>query len=183
MVNILEMSNEEYKSKCKEITIRYGRHETPFGECLIGITGVEKAVCFFWFVDDNFDECLEILRKEWPQAKLSEDQTDTAKIAKQMFSNVEREKLSVLLRGTEFQIKVWKALMKIPPGEVTTYSKIAEEIGHPTGIRAAGTAMKNNRIGLLVPCHRVTAKNGVNKYTWGSDRRTKIMEFEKQKKW
>lgn len=182
MVRSVVMTPEEYKTKCEEMTIYYGRHETPFGECLVGITGAEKSVCFLWFIDNNFDECFETLRAEWPKAKLSEKQSDTASIVEEIFSNGEREKLSVLLRGTEFQVKVWKALMKIPPGEVSTYSEVAKEIGHSSSIRAAGTAMKNNRIGFLVPCHRVTSKTGVNKYRWGSERRDKIMEFEKQQK-
>jgi len=171
----------EFKSGGAGITIRYGFHETPFGRGLVGQT--ERGICRFEFVDAaDPAQLLERLQSAWPEARLCEDQTASGAVVDQMF--VRREtgtgaELKLLLRGTNFQLKVWQALLRIPEGRIASYGFLAGQLGCPGASRAVGTAVGQNPIGYLIPCHRVLRQSGaLGGYRWGLERKTAILGRE-----
>lgn len=168
----------EYKSRGAGVTIRYGLHYTPFGECLIATT--ERGICHLGFVQNSEGDAIDNLAADWEQAEMIEDYRSTAPLAARIFSDGQSDSpLKVHLRGTNFQIKVWEALINVPLGNVTTYEKIATEIGHPKALRAVGTAVGHNPIAVLVPCHRVIRKAGeFGNYRYGSARKKALLTKE-----
>ena len=152
----------EYKSRGAGVTIRYGIHPTPFGKCLIATT--DRGICHLGFVQTSEGDAIDKLVEGWKQAQMIEDHKSTVHLIKPIFDlqyGVRRdEPLRVHLRGTNFQLKVWEALLQIPVGAVTTYEGIAERIGKPGASRAVGTAIGHNPIAVLIPCHRVIRKAG-----------------------
>lgn len=171
---------QEFKSEGKGLDISYGFHSTPFGECFIAIT--ERGICGMAFVDDNSrNEQLIMLAKKWHFAQIRENTEVTSKYVGQIFQpNLSSlEKLPLLVQGTNFQLKVWEALLSIPQGAVTTYQQIAESIGNPKAVRAVGTAVGDNPIAYLIPCHRVIRKEGIlGEYRWGSTRKKALVGWE-----
>src|SRR5512146_1309610 len=125
----------QYKSRGAGLTIRYGLHPTPFGECLIGLT--ERGICHLGFVQDGEGDAIDALVAEWAQARMVEDQRATAPLIEPIFDVGRRSghPLYLHLRGTNFQIKVWEALLRIPAGQVTTYGQLAARIGQPAASR------------------------------------------------
>jgi AraC family transcriptional regulator, regulatory protein of adaptative response / methylated-DNA-[protein]-cysteine methyltransferase len=168
----------EYKSGGAGLTIRYGIHPTPFGKCLIATT--ERGICNLSFVDSSEGRTIDNFVEDWKLAKLNEDYTATAPLITRIFSDLETgSPLRLHLRGTNFQIKVWEALMTIPTGVVTTYEHIAAQIGNPNALRAVGTAVGHNPIAYLIPCHRVIRKSGeYGNYRYGSARKKVILAKE-----
>jgi len=170
-VNTEAVSPGEYKSRGEGVTIRYGIHPTPFGKCLIATT--ERGICHLGFVQTSEGDAIDNLVADWKQATMIEDYKSTAHLIKPIFDlqyGVRRaEPLRVHLRGTNFQLKVWEALLQIPFGSVTTYESIAERIGKPSATRAVGTAIGHNPIAVLIPCHRVIRKVGeFGNYRYGT---------------
>ena len=170
-VNTEAVSPGEYKSRGEGVTIRYGIHPTPFGKCLIATT--ERGICHLGFVQTSEGDAIDNLVADWKQATMIEDYKSTAHLIKPIFDlqyGVHRaEPLRVHLRGTNFQLKVWEALLQIPFGSVTTYEGIAERIGKPSATRAVGTAIGHNPIAVLIPCHRVIRKVGeFGNYRYGT---------------
>jgi len=171
----------EFKSGGVGITIRYGFHETPFGRGLVGLT--ERGICRFEFVDAaDPAQRLERLQSAWPKARLREDQAASGAVVEQMFARRGTgagTEMKLLLRGTNFQLKVWQALMRIPEGCITSYGFLAEQLGCPGASRAVGTAVGQNPIGYLIPCHRVLRQSGeLGGYRWGVERKTAILGRE-----
>ncbi|KAK0162605.1 hypothetical protein PV327_006371 [Microctonus hyperodae] len=178
-MNLNEYNNAVNLSKFKII---YGIHSSPFGNCLIGVTDDQIAICHLWFFDNLSDVCLKIMEDEWPGIELIEDKSVTNEIIKSIFSDVD-DNVSIFLKGTDFQINVWEALMNIPKGNTVTYSDVAGMIENPKAIRAVATAIASNRIGYLVPCHRVFPKNNSNtKFRWGVQRKFAMLNYEKATK-
>ena len=180
-VNTEAVSPGEYKSRGEGVTIRYGIHPTPFGKCLIATT--ERGICHLGFVQASEGDAIDNLVKDWEHATMIEDHKSTAHLIKPIFDlkySVHRsEPLRVHLRGTNFQIKVWEALLQIPAGTVTTYEGIAERIGKPGATRAVGTAIGHNPIAVLIPCHRVIRKVGdFGNYRYGSLRKKALLVRE-----
>src|SRR5690606_8010830 len=141
------------------LTIRYGIHPTPFGKCLIATT--ERGICHLGFVEGGEGTSIDHLADHWKQAVMIEDYRATAPLVTRIFSSgMPDTPLKLHLRGTNFQIKVWEALLNIPAGAVTTYEHIAAQIGRPKAVRAVGTAVGDNPIAYLIPCHRVIRKSG-----------------------
>lgn len=178
-VNTEAITPGEYKSRGAGLTIRYGLHPTPFGQCLIGVT--DRGVCHLSFVEQNEGEAIDELVAEWKQARMIEDHQATASLVEPIFdlSRRSHEPLTVHLRGTNFQIKVWEALVRIPAGSVTTYQRIAEQIGQPHATRAVGTAVGHNPIAVLIPCHRVIRKLGeFGNYRYGAARKKALLAQE-----
>jgi AraC family transcriptional regulator of adaptative response/methylated-DNA-[protein]-cysteine methyltransferase len=181
-VNCEAMSPGEYKQKAKGLIIDYGFHPSPLGECFIAVT--DRGLCAVSFIDkDDQKECLEDFRKTWKNAKLNQDQEKTGKYVAQIFSSTGSRKkeasLNLVCKGTNFQIKVWEALLKIPSGKVVTYGAIAKMIGHPKAVRAVGTAVGKNPIAYLIPCHRVIREAGhLGGYRWGIARKRAILGME-----
>ncbi len=180
-VSIEGVTPQEYKSMGQGLEIQYGFHATPFGECLIGLT--EKGICALSFVEaDNRQEELEALANKWPAATLFYAPQPTATVVQQLFAQQQPGKIHLWLQGTNFQLKVWEALLKIPQGAVTTYQHIATQLQNPGAVRAVGTAIGNNPVAWLIPCHRVIRKEGqVGQYHWGSTRKKAILGYEMSK--
>lgn len=175
------VSPGEYKSRGAGVTIRYGIHPSPFGKCLIATT--ERGICRLSFVQTSEGDAIDSLVEEWRQAKVIEDYKATAPLVRPIFDlqyGVRRgEPLKVYLRGTNFQLKVWEALLQIPPGAVTTYEGLAERIGMPRAARAVGAAVGHNPIAVLIPCHRVIRKVGdFGNYRYGAPRKKALLARE-----
>lgn len=156
--------------------IIYSVTDTIFGKCLIGVS--ENKVCFLSFVDKtNKKVCEEKIIKIWPDAELKENNVLINKFATKIFKG--NFKSEVLLKGSDFEKKVWKALLEIPYGETVTYKKIASLVGSPNASRAVGTACGKNHIPYIIPCHRVLATNGkLGGYNGGLPLKQKMLHYE-----
>jgi len=171
----------EYRNKGKGLSIRHGVHDTPFGRLFIART--PRGVCRAAFVDDG-DEAAQLdrLLEVWPFAALERDAEATADIAALLSAPVRdlQRPLSLHVAGTNFQIAVWRALLRIPPASAVTYSQIAEAVGSPRAVRAAGSAIGANPVALLIPCHRVIQQTGgLGGYRWGAARKQAIQVWER----
>ena len=171
----------QYKALGSGLEIAYGLHRSPFGECLLALT--ERGLCGLAFVDDADPEApLRDLRRRWPRARFSEDRERTAAMSRRVFAasgEQDRVAIPLLLKGTNFQIKVWEALLRIPPGAVTSYQRLAETIENPAASRAVGAAVGANPIAYVIPCHRVILSSGVfGNYRYGAQRKKAILGWE-----
>jgi AraC family transcriptional regulator of adaptative response/methylated-DNA-[protein]-cysteine methyltransferase len=180
-VNLEAMSPGEFKAGGAGLQIHYGIHDTLFGKALIATN--TRGVCGLHFLDTADQLAAEqILRQSWPNAEITHDIKATQILCDLIFdSSISREQkpLTLLVKGTNFQIQVWRALLKVPFGGVTTYQSVAEMIGRPTATRAVGTAVGNNPIGYLIPCHRVIRASGeLGGYRWGLERKSTILGWE-----
>ncbi len=181
-VNFTAMTPGEYKQQGAGLEIVYGFHTTPFGECLLAMT--ERGICALRFVGvDGPDALLAELQAEWPGAKFVAKPKATAVSVKRLFAEQgsadEKRPFHLLLRGTNFQVQVWQALLKIPPGTLVTYQDVANLLGKPKATRAVASAIARNPIGYLIPCHRVISKVGrAHKYRWGSARKKAMLGWE-----
>jgi len=157
------------------LTIAWGVHETPLGDALIAVT--RRGVCALRFVSAAADGATlsAELEREWPNATFIVDDAATRAVATSVNERMRgrtEQPLSLLLKGTPFQTKVWQALLAIPAGDAITYGDLAARVGHPTASRAVGSAVGANPIGYLIPCHRVLRATGVvGDYRWGTDRK------------
>lgn len=180
-VNIEAMTPGEYKQQGSGLTIEVGFHETLFGTCLLAATS--RGICGLRFVNGKGPtELLRELHDEWPAATLVENPEATQPLIDQIFHQAESNEtrpLPLLIRGTNFQINVWKALMAIPPGALVTYQDVANHLGKPKAVRAVASAVARNPVGYVVPCHRVISKAGkIHKYRWGETRKKAIVGWE-----
>jgi AraC family transcriptional regulator, regulatory protein of adaptative response / methylated-DNA-[protein]-cysteine methyltransferase len=170
----------EYKSRGAGVTIRYGIHPTPFGKSLVATT--ERGICHLSFVQNSEGDAIDNLVADWNQARMIEDYRSTASLIEPIFDlryNNRGKPLNVHLRGTNFQLKVWEALLQIPAGEVTTYAGLASRIGNPRAMRAVGTAVGHNPIAVLIPCHRVIRKVGeFGNYRYGAPMKKALLARE-----
>jgi AraC family transcriptional regulator of adaptative response/methylated-DNA-[protein]-cysteine methyltransferase len=170
-VNIEAMTPGEFKNGGVGLTIHYSFGKTPYGKVLIAST--EKGVCHTSFIMDN-EQPETILAQDFPKAELIQSENAMHNKVVQLFQAnfQENESIQLHLKGTPFQLKVWKALLEIPAGEVKTYGNLAEDIGHPKAYRAVGSAVGQNSVAFIIPCHRVIASTGViGNYRWGSERK------------
>jgi AraC family transcriptional regulator, regulatory protein of adaptative response / methylated-DNA-[protein]-cysteine methyltransferase len=174
-VQIEGVTPEEYRSAGKGIVIHYKFFNTVFGNCLAAET--ERGICHMSFFEDS-EEALMELQSEWPNAILKK--TDALSFNPEtLLTGRETRALKLFAKGTNFQVKVWNALLKIPEGGLVTYDSISEIIGMPGASRAVGTAIGNNHIAWLIPCHRVIRKTGViGNYKWGTTRKKAMIAFE-----
>jgi len=167
----------EYKSRGRGMTIVYGFHPTPFGNCLLALT--ERGICALAFVDGDRGASLERLRREWANATLTEDSARTGAVIEQIFAPRPGASLTLHLRGTNFQIKVWEALLRLAPEAVTTYGELAGRLRAPHAARAVGSAVGANPVAYLIPCHRVLLKAGkFGNYRYGPARKQAILVRE-----
>lgn len=177
-INIEGMSPGVYKNGGKDLIIHYSFAETLFGDVLIASTDV--GVCHLSFIDDKNDE-LEKLKASFPNAGFIQKTDFIQQAALKIFSNdwADLQKIKLHLKATPFQLKVWKSLLKIPLGSVSTYTKIAENIENAHAIRAVGTAIGSNPVAFLIPCHRVIKSNGLTgEYHWGATRKNAMFGWE-----
>jgi AraC family transcriptional regulator of adaptative response/methylated-DNA-[protein]-cysteine methyltransferase len=174
---------QEYKLSGSGIKIEYGFHETPFGLCLIGVT--ERGICWLSFLsaDQDLKSELEKMKLHWHNSIFHEDISLTKHFLDQIFQiTTQKQKLHVFVKGTNFQVKVWEALLRIPQGEVTTYQNIATSIQNPNALQAVGSAVGSNHIAYLIPCHRVIRKDGVlGEYRWEPTRKKSMIGWEMAK--
>jgi AraC family transcriptional regulator of adaptative response/methylated-DNA-[protein]-cysteine methyltransferase len=168
----------EYKSKGAGLRIGYGYHPTPYGECLLAST--ERGICFLAFISDGKrEDAFESLKMEWQNAELVEDAIKTAHHVNAIFSPGRKSPITLHVRGTNFQIKVWEALLGIPAGKVTSYEDLAGKMGNPSAARAVGNAVAHNPVAYLIPCHRVLRKVGdFGNYRYGRARKKAILMRE-----
>ena len=177
-INIEGMTPGEYKNGGENLSINYSFAESPFGNILVASTA--KGICHIAFADDE-KKALEALQKTFPNADYKQmvdlAQQNVLYIFTHDWSKLNQIKLH--LKGTEFQLKVWETLLKIPMGQLTTYGNIAKQIQQPNASRAVGTAIGDNPVAFLIPCHRVIQSTGVfGQYHWGSTRKTAIIGWE-----
>lgn len=170
-----------YRSRGKGLTISYGLHPCPFGEVLLMVT--DMGLAGLAFADPGEEQAaLDDMCKRWPAANFVEDTEKTTPYAARIFNPArwqEDTPLKIVLIGTDFEIRVWQTLLKIPMGKATTYSDIARTLGKPTAARAVGTAVGRNPISFVVPCHRVLGRTGnLCGYHWGLTRKRAIIGWE-----
>ena len=178
-VNVEAMTPGEYRQRGRGVTIRYGVHPSSFGQCLIMRT--DRGVCGLGFTSPGRSgEAFADLARGFEAATFVEDSQATAGIAATLFGDSpERDDLTLHLRGTPFQIKVWRALLSMPPGCVTSYGDLARRIGANRAWRAAGTAVASNPVAWIIPCHRVIRASGVlGEYRWGRGRKLAMLSLE-----
>ncbi len=179
-VKLEAMSPGEFKAGGAGLQIRYGVHKTPFGYCLIATTA--RGICNLYFLDKTDEKTAEdYLRIKWTNAEIIRDQQMTEEISDRIFNPFADHRSSLVLhvKGTNFQIQVWRALLRIPFAGITTYQGLAASIGRPTAARAIGNAIGSNPVGYLIPCHRVIRESGaMGGYRWGLERKTVILGWE-----
>lgn len=177
-INIEGMTPAEYKNGGKNLSVNYSFVESPFGNLIVAST--PKGICYIAF-DDDEEKALNNLKGKFPNAtfqrKLDLMQQNALFIFQNDWSKLPEIKLH--LKGTDFQLKVWEALLKIPMGHLSTYGNIAEQIGNSNASRAVGTAIGRNPVAFLIPCHRVIQSSGnIGGYMWGNTRKTAIIGWE-----
>ncbi|WP_416668180.1 methylated-DNA--[protein]-cysteine S-methyltransferase [Egbenema bharatensis] len=179
-VKLEAMSPGEFKAGGAGLQIQYGLHPSPFGECLIATTA--RGICNLQFLDSFDPNTVEsLLRSEWPNAEIVRNQSAIQAIGDRIFLPTvpPSQPLNLFVKGTNFQIQVWRALLNLPPGGITTYQGLAHAIGRPTAARAIGNAIGRNPVGYLIPCHRVIRESGeLGGYRWGLDRKTVLLGWE-----
>lgn len=176
------MTPGAYRKKGEGETIRHAEIDGPFGKTLIGAT--EKGVCWLSFTEpEGLSRSLAEMQGDWPAATFIEDRAFVAPIAARAFafargSALDRP-LGLYVQGTNFQLKIWEALLRIPAGKCVTYGDLARAVGAPKASRAVGAAVGANMISLLIPCHRVILSSGVvHNYRWGAARKKAILALE-----
>ncbi len=183
----------EYKSQGAGLEISVGRHSTPFGDCLLAATPRGIVALNFLDPDHSWEQAMDELHKTWKAAVISIDPDATAPLVERIFAPLDAGQdgdqdtgqasvlppLRVLVKGTNFQIKVWEALLRLPSGAVCTYADIARSIESPKAMRAVGSAVGANAVAYLIPCHRVIRQGGlVSDYRWGATRKRALIGWE-----
>ena len=175
------MSPGEWKAGGEGTTIHYGFHPSPFGSALVMATG--RGLAGLAFADPGHERAtLADMQARWPRATYVEDSARTAALAKRIFDPAQwqaQQPLRVVLIGTDFEVRVWDALLQIPMGRVATYSGIAAKLAKPKASRAVGAAVGKNPVSFVVPCHRVVGKSGdLTGYHWGITRKHAMLGWE-----
>ncbi|MFZ5915761.1 MAG: methylated-DNA--[protein]-cysteine S-methyltransferase [Chloroflexota bacterium] len=171
----------EFKRQGSGLEITYGFHQTPFGECLLAITG--RGICGLHFAPSGgVSEVLGELVDRWPQATLVERSSDTAPYIERLFAarvHARPQPFHLWLKGTNFQVNVWRALLRIPPGAMVSYQNVAAYLGMPNASRAVARAIASNPVAFIIPCHRVIGQAGqVQGYRWGTARKKAMLVWE-----
>ncbi|MCC0035200.1 MAG: bifunctional helix-turn-helix domain-containing protein/methylated-DNA--[protein]-cysteine S-methyltransferase [Hoeflea sp.] len=175
------MSPGDFKTGGAGIAISYGFHPSPFGTAVIMAT--ERGLCGLAFSDPGEEQAaLEDMTRRWPGARFSPDQAMTAPYVSRIFSPEQwnaDQPLRIVMIGTDFQVRVWEALLRIPLGTASTYQDVARAIGKPSASRAVGAAVGRNPISFVVPCHRALGKSGaLTGYHWGITRKRAMLGWE-----
>lgn len=176
-VNFIGVTPNEYKKMGENLDITYGFGYSPFGKTMIAST--IKGICSLEFYDETYNDVFSRLQTTWSKAKFIQDDKKAQELLDRIFIN--KEKMNLFVKGTNFQINVWKAILNIKSGDISTYSDVAELIGKPKAVRAVATAIGSNHIGFLIPCHRVISKSAaMGGYRWGIDRKKVVLAYESQ---
>lgn len=177
-INIEGMTPAEYKNGGKDLHVNYSFSQSPFGDILVASTA--KGICYMAFADERA-VALSTMQSHFPNAYFSEKNDYMQQNALGIFTQdwTKLSQIKLHLKGTDFQLKVWQTLLKIPMGKLTTYGDIAEKINNPKASRAVGTAIGHNPVAFLIPCHRVIQSTGdLGGYMWGTVRKTAIIGWE-----
>lgn len=171
----------EFKAQGRGLVIRHGVHASPFGECLVGLT--ERGVCWLTFAPDGSpDDRVDEMRSAWANARFVEDRAATRAVVARIYDPARwraSDPLPVLVKGTNFQIKVWEALLRIPLGTVVAYEELALRSGFPRAVRAVGSAVGKNPVSFVIPCHRVVRKTAeFGNYGGGPARKKAMLAWE-----
>lgn len=170
----------EYKTGGEGLLIRYGIHSTRFGYAVLAVC--DRGLCGSFFLPEPIERlAVEAIREYWPRANTERNDSETQRLADQLFSTLESDDraLSIFVRGTPFQVQVWRALLEIPSGSLCTYSDLAASVGRPSATRAVASAVGDNPISWLIPCHRVIRKGGyLGGYRWGLPRKKVMLAWE-----
>jgi AraC family transcriptional regulator of adaptative response/methylated-DNA-[protein]-cysteine methyltransferase len=175
------MSPGDFKTGGAGLQISYGFHPSPFGTAVIMAT--DRGLCGLAFADPGEEQAaLDDMIKRWPGARLAQDQDATASYVGRIFSPEQwqaDQPLRIVMIGTDFQVRVWEALLRIPLGQASTYQDVARSIGKPSASRAVGAAVGRNPISFVVPCHRALGKSGaLTGYHWGITRKRAMLGWE-----
>ena len=176
------MTPGDYKRRGLGLDIAFGFHPSPFGVALVMATN--RGICGLAFADDEAEQqaALDDMTRRWPAARFHRDPAATKDLANRIFSPMTHEgerEVRLVLIGTDFEVRVWEALLNIPVGKAVTYSDIASHLGQPTASRAVGSAVGRNPISFVVPCHRVLRKDGgLGGYHWGVTRKRALIGWE-----
>ncbi len=166
----------DYKKRGEGLTICYGWHASPFGQALVMMT--ERGLCGLAFATDNSVKVFANMAARWPAARIIEAPAETAALAATVFGNG-GERIPLHLSGTNFQFRVWEALLRIPDGGLVPYQWVAKAVGQPKAARAVGAAIGRNPISYLIPCHRAILSNGyLRNYEWGLPRKMAMIGWE-----
>lgn len=182
MVTVEAVTPGEFKQGGRDLVVRWGVHPSPFGDCVLGIT--DRGLCALEFVTQRSSRQVEEeLTRRWPGAELREALEETEPYLDKLFPEPgagPRGPFTLLIKGTNFQLQVWQALLQIPPGYLTSYGAIARHLGRPGASRAVGQAVGWNPISYLIPCHRViqSAAAGLGGYRWGLPRKQAMLAWE-----
>ena len=175
------MSPGEWKTDGEGLKMYYGFHPSPFGLALVIAT--DRGLAGLAFADPGEQKpALEDMVRRWPRATYIEDSARTAPLASRIFDSSmwrEDQPLRIVMIGTDFEVRVWETLLKIPMGKASTYSDIACKIGKPKAARAVGAAVGKNPMSFVVPCHRVLGRSGdITGYHWGLTRKRAMLGWE-----
>lgn len=182
-VSIEGVSPQQYKTAGKGLTIFYGYHASPFGLCFIAVA--EKGICALKFIDEEKTRNeFGLFSQQWQFASLIHKPDYTQQYIRKIFQpdTINPEKLKLMVQGTDFQIKVWEALLKIPFGSVSSFRQVAQMIGQPDAARSVGSAIGKNSILYLIPCHRIISRDGtMGHYHFGKVRKQTMIGWELSK--
>ena len=178
MIQCEAMTPGEIKDKGKGLKVGFGTAMSPLGNVLVAWT--RRGICYLAFYSQNYEVYEAELKNEWPEAEFIQDHLKAAEWIDRIFINPVTDKpLYLLLKGTNFQIKVWEALLRVGSGQLVSYSQLANLSGSPKASRAVGSAMAANKIGYLIPCHRVIRESGESgHYRWGIERKSALQAWE-----
>ena len=178
MVTSEAMTPGEVQSLGNGLHVGFGMGDSPFGAVCLAWT--PRGICHFAFLDQSPQDHEASLLLAWPRARFEHDDAKASEWLDEIFPTIPcRGRIHLVLRGTNFQIKVWEALIHTRPGQVLSYGQVAERIGHPRSYRAVGTALSLNAIGYLIPCHRVIQESGgIGQYRWNTERKTAMLAWE-----
>lgn len=178
-VNVEAVTPGEFRKRGENLKIRYGFYPSPFGECLIAVT--DRGITNLVFVQPGSRaKMVRELKTQWKRADVTEDATAASPYVEKIFApGRSGSEVDLFVKGTNFQIKVWKALLRIPRGAVISYEDMAKQIGMPKAVRAVAGAVASNPIAYLIPCHRVILKSGaLGGYRWSGTRKKAILAWE-----
>lgn len=171
----------EYRSQGEHLVIHYGLHDTPLGRMFVAAT--QRGVCRMEFLDfRSAEDAIAELSRDWPRAVVTRSDQATGQVIESLFrpqADWQRGPVSLHVVGTNFQVAVWQALLRIPSGKLTSYSQIARALGAPKASRAVGNAVGANPVALLIPCHRVIQQSGaMGGYRWGGPKKLMVQTWE-----
>lgn len=178
-VNMEAVTPDQFRKQGASLKIRYGFHPSPFGECLVAVT--DRGISNLAFVPQGKrNKIIRDLKTQWKHAEVLEEPSAIKPYADRLFGGGKADApLPLYLKGTNFQIKVWQALLKVPRGGIASYEDIARQVGRPNAVRAVANAVAHNPVAYLIPCHRVIRKTGaIGGYRWGSTRKKALLAWE-----